>query len=300
MFFGTSKRLNLFHDRQVNCSVNGSLVNTTTCYKYLGMHLDPTLNFETHFHKIYKKAAGRVNLLRRIRFSVDTFSAQQIYQSMIMPIFTYCGYKSLGWSESRKREIIAPKCSPKNCHLRFLTIDIVFQKKTCCFVFDCLIWTACFPFRNYFQRFHHSSVSTLETIGGLTLDPKLDLKCTRVQVYLKSTWSALNVLVKKAFPLKLKWALLAGTNPSRGKTLPYMCLISTKTRAVELYRTIYCKAWFSLLLTTVFLNSVAAGCRFHGSNRSRGNFLWCSKSCPCQYFELVVSSKFLFKIVSIG
>ena len=31
MLFGTSKRLNLFHDRQVNLSVNVFPVNTTTC-----------------------------------------------------------------------------------------------------------------------------------------------------------------------------------------------------------------------------------------------------------------------------
>ena len=43
--------------------------------------------------------------LRRILFSNDTFSAQQIYQSMIMSIFTHCGYNSLGWSESRKSMI---------------------------------------------------------------------------------------------------------------------------------------------------------------------------------------------------
>ena len=153
MLFGTSKRLSLFHDRQVNLSVNGSSINTTTCYKYLGVHLDPTLNFETHFHKICKKAAGRVNLLRRIRPNIDTFSAQRIYQSMVMPIFTYCSYNSLGWSESRKRmirsiekrslEIISPKCSPQNCDLRFLTTDNFLQKKACCLVFDCLNGTVC-------------------------------------------------------------------------------------------------------------------------------------------------------------
>ena len=55
MLFGASKRLNLFHDRQVNLSVNGSPVNTTTSYKYVGVHLDRTLNFETHFHKIYTR-----------------------------------------------------------------------------------------------------------------------------------------------------------------------------------------------------------------------------------------------------
>ena len=128
MLFGTGKRLNLLQGCQVKLSVNGAPVNTTTCYKCLGVHLDPTLNFETHFRKIYKKAAGRVNLLRRIRSNIDSFSAQRIYQSMIMPIFTYCGYISLGWSESRKRvirsiearslAIISPKCSPQNCDLR--------------------------------------------------------------------------------------------------------------------------------------------------------------------------------------
>ena len=51
ILFGTSKRLNLFHGRQVNLAVNGSPVNTTTCYKYLVVNLDPTLKFDTHFHK---------------------------------------------------------------------------------------------------------------------------------------------------------------------------------------------------------------------------------------------------------
>ena len=105
------------------------------------------------------------------KFPIDTFSAQRIYQSMIMPIFTYCGYSSLGWSESRKRmirsiekrslEIISPKCSPQNFDLRFLTIDNFLQKKACCLVFDCLNGTACSPFKNYFQRLNH----TLETMG---------------------------------------------------------------------------------------------------------------------------------------
>ena len=105
MLFDTRKRLNLFHGSQLKLLVNGSPINTTTSYKYPGVHLDPTLNFDTHFHKVYKKAAGRVNLLRRIRSSIDVFSAQRIYRTMIMPVLTYCGHNSLGWAESRKRVI---------------------------------------------------------------------------------------------------------------------------------------------------------------------------------------------------
>ena len=154
MLFGTSKLLNLFHDREVNLSVNVFPVNTTTCYKYLGVHLGRTLNFDTHFHKIYKKAAERVNLLRRIRSRIDTFIAQRIHQSVIMPVFTYYGYNNPGWSEFHKRmissignrslEVIPPKCSLKNCDLRFLTIDNFLQTKTCCFVFDPLNGTTLF------------------------------------------------------------------------------------------------------------------------------------------------------------
>ena len=101
MLFGTAKRLSLFHGRQLNLTVNGSSINSTTTYKYLGVHLDPTLNLETHFNETYKKAAGRVNLLRRIRSSIDLLSAERIYSAMIMPVFTYCGSTGLGWSDTR-------------------------------------------------------------------------------------------------------------------------------------------------------------------------------------------------------
>ena len=74
---------------QVKLSVSGSLINTITCYKYFGVHLDPSHNFETRFLKKYPKAAGRVNLWRRIRSSIDNLNAQRINQSMIMPLFTY-------------------------------------------------------------------------------------------------------------------------------------------------------------------------------------------------------------------
>ena len=105
MLFGTAKRLSGFDGKELNLSVNGSRIDTTTNYKYLGVYLDPTLNLDMHFYKTYKKAAGRVNLLRRIRSNTDTLSAERIYRAMIMPIFTYCGQITLGWSETRKCQI---------------------------------------------------------------------------------------------------------------------------------------------------------------------------------------------------
>ena len=64
MTFGTAKRLNGFGGKELNLSVNESRTNTTTNDKYLGVHLDPRLNLDTHFYKTYKKA---VPLLWRAR-----------------------------------------------------------------------------------------------------------------------------------------------------------------------------------------------------------------------------------------
>ena len=207
MLFGTGKRLNLLQGCQVKLSVNSTPINSTTCYKYLGVHLDPTLNFETHFQKMYKKEAGRVNLLPRIRPSIDSFSAQRISQSMIMPIFTYCGY-ILGWSESRKRmirsietrsqlAIISPKCTPQNCDLRILTIDNFLQKRACCFVFDCLNGTACFPFKDYFQRSRHNALTARNNEKAAKL-PRVKLDFARRSFYF------LGASIFNSLPLSLR------------------------------------------------------------------------------------------------
>ena len=91
MIFGTAKRLNALNGRQLALTVNGTLINTTSSYKYLGVNLDSSLNLESHFDKMYKRAAGRFNLLRRIRPLIDNSSAEKIYKTMIQPVFTYCG-----------------------------------------------------------------------------------------------------------------------------------------------------------------------------------------------------------------
>ena len=49
-------------------NTTGTLINTTSSYKYLGVNLDSSLNLESHFDKIYKRAAGRFNLLRESDF----------------------------------------------------------------------------------------------------------------------------------------------------------------------------------------------------------------------------------------
>ena len=44
MIFGTAKRLNAFNGRHIALSINGTLINTTSPYKYLGVNLDSSIN----------------------------------------------------------------------------------------------------------------------------------------------------------------------------------------------------------------------------------------------------------------
>ena len=149
-----------------------------------------------------------MSLLRPIHSNIYTFSAQRIYQTMIMPIFTYCGYNGLGWLESCKRTcmipsvekqslgIISPKCSPQNCDLRFLTINNFLQKKVCCLVFDYLNGTACSPFKNYFQRLNHNHDH--RNNGKAAKLPKVKLEFARRSFYF------LGALIFVSTPLSLR------------------------------------------------------------------------------------------------
>ena len=90
MIFGTAKRLGKAEEKEMKVEVNGRLIAGTLSYKYIGVYLDQTLYSATHFDKIYRKATGRLNLLRRIRSFIDSASAEKIYRT------GYCGSLSLG------------------------------------------------------------------------------------------------------------------------------------------------------------------------------------------------------------
>ena len=139
-------------------------IKRTTSYKYLVVHLNPTLNFETHFNKTYKKAAGRVNLLLKIRSFITCAAAESIYRAMIMPVFTYCHLTTLRNSNTRKRQI----CNIENrglnsvtsglgiMNIRIPSIDGYLTRKLCLYVLDCLLGNVCTPFKKYFSRTNHN------------------------------------------------------------------------------------------------------------------------------------------------
>ena len=86
MIFAAAKRLNTLNGRQLALSVNG-----THQPKSLGVNVDSSSNLESQFDKMYKRAAGRFNLIRSIWLLIDNSSAEKIYKAIIQPVLTYCG-----------------------------------------------------------------------------------------------------------------------------------------------------------------------------------------------------------------
>ena len=155
MLFGTSQRtknktLDIEHQHR-------SLAGTKS-YKYLGVQLDQNLNIKDHTTQTYKKVCNRLQLLKRLRPKLTTKAAITIYQSMILPLVTYCSLvtysnesylKKAKLLHSRAEQII---CNNSNqCLLK--SIDLTMKKTLCKHVFKILIGE---PFCNVFRDYFHT------------------------------------------------------------------------------------------------------------------------------------------------
>ena len=85
-----------------NCiiKVGNDEINQPQSYEYLGITLDSHLNLNEHYSKISKRISTRIKLLKKIRHKIPPTVAEQIYNSIIKPIFLYCSTINLGQSQT--------------------------------------------------------------------------------------------------------------------------------------------------------------------------------------------------------
>ena len=77
MIFATSQKIN---NKELNIAYGHQSVSKASTYKYFDFTLDQTLT--------YKKATGRLNLLRRLRPQLTVKATITIYQLTLLPLFT--------------------------------------------------------------------------------------------------------------------------------------------------------------------------------------------------------------------
>ena len=100
ILFGTGQRLGKENVNPFSVKIRDQSICYSTSYKYLGIAFNPTLTLSHHLLNTYRKASGRLHLLKRIRPSITIQSARSIYQSMILPVFSCCNTITLDLSES--------------------------------------------------------------------------------------------------------------------------------------------------------------------------------------------------------
>ena len=92
--------------------LNGDKIKLVPSYKYLGVTLDQTLNYNAHISSTLKVIQHKIALLSKVRRYLNNEVAIQIYKSMILPYFDYADvvYVKANTTELDKLQRLQNKC----------------------------------------------------------------------------------------------------------------------------------------------------------------------------------------------
>ena len=102
MLFGTNQRLARL-DTELSVTAGDIELEQVPCFKYLGLHFDPVLNWKQHTEFISKKISQRIGVLKRTRNCLTTDTANLLYKSLILPIISY---GDTVWSKGVKANLV--------------------------------------------------------------------------------------------------------------------------------------------------------------------------------------------------
>ena len=163
MLFGTSRKLSNI-DKPLNIKYRGSDINNTNSYEYLGNLIDRSVLLNTNFEKRYKKASGRIRLLKRVRQYLTVDAAEKIFNMMIVPLLTYCSLLKLPLTRTQTslRTFMQDQAIKiiyeNNANHKRNIVSIIHQRKVrCCItVWKCLHDEGCSSMKKYFDINEHN------------------------------------------------------------------------------------------------------------------------------------------------
>ena len=85
--YGTNQRLSKLG--QCNLALQDDQLIRSHSYKYLGVHLDSRLNYNTHIDNCCKIVSHKLFLLSKIRYFITESTSTRIYKSMVAPLIDY-------------------------------------------------------------------------------------------------------------------------------------------------------------------------------------------------------------------
>ena len=78
---------NFQHDNELLIFLNGQEIERVSCFKCLGIHMDPHLSFDNHIDAITRRVNQRTRLLWKMHSFIDTNLALDLYMSLIETLF---------------------------------------------------------------------------------------------------------------------------------------------------------------------------------------------------------------------
>ena len=116
MVFGSSTVLGKLPPTEIR--LGSAVITEVTSYKYLGMTLDPCLNYNLHVSKIIGSVTNKLRQFRRMRSFLNTRAALLVYKGTILPILEYGDiFLSAATAENRRRLQILQnrglRCAPR-------------------------------------------------------------------------------------------------------------------------------------------------------------------------------------------
>lgn len=196
MVFGTAKRLSRCPD-ELNLVYQGTKINSTTTYKYLGTVVDQNLNMGENFHSTYKKTSSKLRLLEALKPCLTKRAVHKIYHGVILPTLLFNCVVDLNFSRTRlnllssiDRRVAAILGEKQTC-----VIDEIY-KHAVLLVKKCLDCNICEDLESYFE-FNIHCQNTRQNSTMLSI-PKVKLELA------KSGFFSMGVKIFNTLPIEIR------------------------------------------------------------------------------------------------
>jgi len=79
--------------------IDGNDIKRVYCTKFLGVHVDSSLNWKTHASQVSLKVSKTLGVLNRVKHILSTNLRKLLYNTLVLPYFTHC---NIVWGSASK------------------------------------------------------------------------------------------------------------------------------------------------------------------------------------------------------